>query len=364
MNRKCFLSIIISLIILSLSLGVLAAEETEDIFSLKQAIIIALEQSPEITLAKFNIREAEFALKQAESRRGIDISEESLARAKQDYLDTIRNFEQTQLSLALDIKEKYYDLYQARQRVEFSQINLENVKQRDEINKKRLEAGLLTEMDMFLDGLDKIVDNAYLQLEQDKRNVETIEMNFNILIGRSLEEKIGELYIDTSYKIIEYDLAESVEIAKSQRQDLANALKNLAEAKQNLDLLSTEFSSPMQLEQAEMAVSRADFNLQRVKNNIILLVRQAFQSYQNALRNIHNKEDGLVRAKKNLEIAERRYQANLMSLSAIQTSRNSLIEAEKDLVKAICDFNLSKAGFLRTLGLDYGPLTRIIERQD
>jgi len=360
------LSFIVLLVVGVVMAGVASAaaggSAEQAVMSLEQAVKIALETNPEITLAEFGVQEADLNLKQAEANKGLNVSEEALADARKGLEDAQKNLLLVKMDVALAVEKAYYDVLKSLNNLSLAEKSVAIAEKQLAIGQTKHEAGLITEMDVM--GLEMALDQARAGYEQAAVASETAKMNLNSKLGRSLDADIADMQVakQVDYTVREYDLAECINVALENRNDVESAEEAVRDARRNMELLLPEFTAKADLERAQMQVKRAEINLDKVKQGAVFAVRGAYYTFAGAVQNIDFKQRALVQAEKVLQVAEKRYEAGLISLGDIENKRKAVLQAQIAVESAIYDCKVAEAGLLKAMGESYGPLARTNEK--
>ncbi|MBE3577180.1 MAG: TolC family protein [Limnochordales bacterium] len=323
-------------------------EATEPlVLTLQQAIARALEVAPELRLAELDVAEKEIALKEAEigQLEGRPASElvaaqYELEKAKQAVLDARE-------SVALKVEQQYYEVLRSTELLDIQQQSLERAKRQFQVTEARYQAGLISRHE-YLAAQDQLVVQEH-SFRQAQASLELAKLQFKLLLGLPQESEIV-LQDRFPFAPLDVDLAESLRQALARRSDLLAARQAVASAERQVALSDNDYTPPVQLQRARMALERAQIAAAQAETRVALEVRQKYLALEQARVAVEESERARERARDALRIAEARYNNGLSPLLELLNAQAALARAELDAVEAVWDYNLAKAAFLQAIG--------------
>jgi outer membrane protein TolC len=101
---------------------------------------------------------------------------------------------------------------------------------------------------------------------------------------------------------------------------------------------------------ANISVSQAQSDLDQVKDDIQLEIRNELTALENSSERVKIMQDSAALAKESLRITEIRYQLGKTSYLELTNARNNLRQSEVNYLDSLIEYNLSKIRFDRALG--------------
>jgi len=103
--------------------------------------------------------------------------------------------------------------------------------------------------------------------------------------------------------------------------------------------------------------ARADYNQARfaerqIEENVLLAVRSAYASWQQAVASLRSQEKTIAQAEEGLRIANLRYQNGVGTQLEVLNAQTANTQAKVNYINAVYDYELAVAGFQRAAGYD------------
>jgi outer membrane protein TolC len=103
--------------------------------------------------------------------------------------------------------------------------------------------------------------------------------------------------------------------------------------------------------------ARADYNqslyLERqIRENVLLAVRSAYMSWQEAVASLKSQKRTIAQAEEGLRIANLRYNNGIGTQLEVLAAQTANTQAKVNYIRAIYDYELAAAGFLRAAGYE------------
>jgi len=222
--------------------------------------------------------------------------------------------------LSLQTEELFYTYLSLERQQEMQQENLDFLKELFEMEKERRKQGMIT-----LQELEK----AVLQVEQAQLVMKSIEDQKKDVLNR-IKDLIG-YDLDIDLQLV--DPGEPDEVALNRNQAIAYAITEGLVVR-------------MQEQQYELKEGEKEkLKVEQARQQTRLQVEEAYRAAARAKDAYDLKERSLNLAKSNLERAEARFEAELVSGPALMEEYLNLIEAQQDYFQARLDYTLALTDF-------------------
>ncbi|HEY8416809.1 MAG TPA: TolC family protein [Limnochordales bacterium] len=344
-----------------------AAHEGETVLPWAQAIQItvadavqqALVNSPELTLARLAVAEAEIALQEAAIGRMAG-QPESAYRDARDKLQEARDAYTDQLvQVALRVEEAYYNVLRSYELFAIQESNQEQADRQLAVARARYEAGLIARQDLLEAELNH--EQSRLSLEKAARDVEEAHRRLAELMG-AVEGAPLLLVEEVRFSPLRIDLEDALAEAVAQRAEVVRAQRAVEQAREQVAQADNPYAAPVELRRAQFNLERAEIQLEQARTQVRQQVRQEWFQLLDAEQQVAmtGRQEELARTR--VEISRARYEAGLISLLELLRHEAEYAQARLNAAGAVWDYNLAKARFLRTLGRsELPPLPFAIE---
>jgi outer membrane protein TolC len=324
-----------------------AAQKPAVVLTLEQAIEQALQVSPELRLAELTVTDKEIALKEAEIAQLEGRPASELAAAQFELEQAHQGIADAREQVALKVEQQYYQVLRSSEMLEIQKQSFERAQKQFQVTEARYKAGLISRQD-YLTAQDQLV-KLQDSLKQAEANLELAKLQFKFMLGLPPEEEIV-LQDRFPFDPIEVDLEASIQQALAQRSNLQQAQRAVEAAKKQVILSDNDYTPPVQLQKAKMALERAEITAQQVRELVVVDVNQKYLALASAQMAVEETRRTRERATDALRIAEARYDNGLIPLLDLLNAQTALSQAELDAVAAVWDYNLAKAAFLQAIG--------------
>ena len=103
--------------------------------------------------------------------------------------------------------------------------------------------------------------------------------------------------------------------------------------------------------------ARTDYNQarlleQQIEENVLLAVRSAYASWQEAVASLQSQERTIAQAEEGLRIANLRYENGVGTQLEVLAAQTANTQAKVNYINAVYDYELAIAGFLRAAGYE------------
>ncbi|MFV1950542.1 MAG: TolC family protein [Nitrospinota bacterium] len=293
--------------------------------------------------------------------------------------------------LILNVILNYYRIVRKKKIIDVHQKSLLRAKKLLEAGRAKLEAGMVSRMDLFRAEIR--LSETGMALADSKDASEDSKDSLKILLGLPMDTRI-EVDSKIDYKPVDADLSKYVDLALKNRPEIREAEAEINDAKRRVKIarwnllpsvdLSLNYSrygtgnnfedsidlnderygigliSSLTLDRASEKAShqRALIDLRKrerdhrlIKENIIREVRHSIRNLSRNVENIEIQKRNVEQAEKILELAMIRYRKGLSdNLSVIEAEEN-LIKTKSNYITAMTDYIVSRAGLKKVAGI-------------
>lgn len=333
-------------------------EAPELVLSLEEAINLALEKNPQVTLNRLGIEKGQLAVDQAKS--GADKAEDaeeilgaSLETAQARYVAP--RAAQMQLLLAekgavyqenvlkLTVESKYYDVLKAEKALANAQAALERAEEQLKIAEVSFKAGTVAKSDVM--GAEVGVASARAQLTVAENQYQLAMMQLANSLGLNLDTRI-KLTTQFQYEPVEIDLSQALAAAKENDLALIQARETEAVKKVDFDQVK-KFYTPnvYAYREAQYAYEEARTKLVQAERDLELRVRTAYSNLLAAEKAYQVLEESYELAKETKRIGVLKYEAGVGTSLEMKQAVDNLNQVEAQMLEALYNYNLAKAQF-------------------
>ena len=104
--------------------------------------------------------------------------------------------------------------------------------------------------------------------------------------------------------------------------------------------------------QARADYNQAKFLAQQIEENVLLAVRSAYASWQEAVASLQSQERTIAQAEEGLRIANLRYENGVGTQLEVLAAQTANTQAKVNYINAVYDYELAVAGFFRAAGYE------------
>ncbi|HHY46087.1 MAG TPA: TolC family protein [Firmicutes bacterium] len=316
--------------------------------TLQQAVELALRQGSAIRLASLDLKDAEVSYRQATADQLLKPSVLTALSAETAWVVAQRNYEMAKADIATQVEQAYYDVLKAERGLVLAQENLERAREQLKTAESKFKLGMVAQIDVI--AAEAEVAGAEANQSRAEADLALARMKFNRVIGVALDSPV-KLTSQFSYDPIPLDLEKAIQYSLSHRLEIKKAEDAVALKEKEVEVYNNDFTPSLVLEKSRIGLETAQAELDDTKTNIILEVRQNFESLKDAERQVPLQEKALAKVKENLRIAKARYDAGVITAMELADAQRAVYQAETDYLKAMFDYNVARAKFYKSLGM-------------
>ncbi|NPV53084.1 MAG: TolC family protein [Firmicutes bacterium] len=316
--------------------------------TLKEAVDFALQHSNAMKLASLALDTARLAYQQAKADQLIRASILADLQAEATWQAAQKNYEIAKSDLALQVEQAYYDVQKAKRGLVISQENVERANKQLEIIRSKFKLGMVARLDVIT--AESEVAGAQVDLSKAEANLALANMRFNQIIGRDLEVPV-ELASDFGYKPVTLDMKKETERALASRLEILKAQDAVELAKKEVEVNNNDFTPALDLARSKIGLSQAEVELEDTKVNVLLEIKQNYESMKDAERRIALQEKAFAQAQESLKIAKARYDAGVITSIDLFDAQRALYQADTARLQAVFDYNVALARLYKSLSL-------------
>ncbi|HWR08277.1 TolC family protein [Sporomusa sp.] len=315
--------------------------------------------------------------------------ESQMEQAKLNLTVAELNLTAVQQQLTQDVTTYYFNVLQYQKELRVSQETVDNYTAHLNNVRSQYEIGTVAKSDILASQVE--LANAQDTLIQAQNNVQLSVAKLNNAVGLPLDSELI-LKEDLAYEKYLHTLADCVQYAVVNRPEIAEYRARTASAEADVKIANSAtlptvdvtlgqdwydrdfpglnnsnwqigltasmniFDSgvnkaKVKQSQYSVTVVKAEARLQQ--ENILLEVREAYLSMREAEKRIDIKQVAVEQAEESLKIAEARYRAGVGTNLAVFDAVVALNQAKINSIKALYDYNTSKAQLIKAMGIAY-----------
>lgn len=330
--------------------GSMAAEaESGPQLTLADAIRIAETQSPAVGLADLTLEEARTAYEEGKVNQILRPSVITLQQVENTWRAAQHNRELARQDLIMQVSQAYYEVLRTEMALELAERALAQSRAQLESTKVYHEQGMLSDVDLL--AAESQAATAELDRNRAQANQITARMNLNRLLGRDLEAPFELIDQLRDVQPVPVDLETAVASALQNRVEVQRARDNVELRQKELQVNDNPYTPPLTIQKARLALERAELELKQREIEILLEVRQNYQSVIEAEARIPIQEKNATRAQESQRIAQIRYDAGLITSVDLIDAQRAAFQAEMQSIQAVFDYQIALARFSRSAGL-------------
>jgi len=356
--------LLISLIIISLfglTLGVFAEEVKSPPFTLPGVVKIALEQGNDMRKALLELQQSEVNYRQTKADLLLHPSILSELSNETARLVAQRNYEIAQSNQTQVVEESYYDILKLQRAVILAQENITRSQKQLENVRAKFSLGMVAQIDVLSAELE--LSKAQSDLNNTESNLQLARMRFNRLLGKDLNTPV-ELASELTFEPSEIDLDKSIEYALTHRLEIKKAEDDVVLKTKEVEVNTNDFTPLLVQKKSQIGLQLSKASLEDVRANIILEIKQNYESLKTAERAVPLQEKNLVKANESLKIAEARFDAGVITSIELIDARNDAYQAENSYLQAVYDYNVAKAKFYNSLGMSLEERMKVFSEDE
>ncbi|MGI6037832.1 MAG: TolC family protein [Limnochordia bacterium] len=324
----------------------------EPVFSLATALEVAKEESMVIKMADLALEEARLAYEETKADYLLRSSIIAKTQGENQWRIAQRNRELAQGELAMEVETAYYRVLRSEMALDLAQRSLKQAQTQLASTQVRHEQGMLSDVDLL--AAQSQVAVAELEVNRAQADYDTARMAFNRLLGRDLDAPF-QLVDEFTYEPVEVHLEEAIEHALANRLELARARDVLKLREQELAVSDHEFTPPLTIAKARLALERAQLELAEREVDIRMEVSQNYHQLREAEARVPIQQKNLARAQESLRITEARYEVGVITSAELIDAQRAAFQGEVALIQAVFDYNTALARFYRSAGYPLVP---------
>lgn len=278
------------------------------------------------------------------------------------------------------VTNSYYDLLQGIRQLQIQQQRLEQSQSALDLAQRKFEIGLIAEVEALRLEVDKL--NAEAEFAEAGTNIESRRDELRQVLGLSMETPL-DISTSVEYEVIAVHEATAVAVGLSRRTDIEsviigrrlsqiglqmtrqrigpsatlNARVNLtgrgpdfddvgSSLERSLVSASIRVDLPLvdggqqraMLRRAEIDLERSQLNVEQVRQQVVLEIREAVRSAHAAERQIGLRNAGLDVAERTYEVEQSRFELGLADSQELLDAQTNLTQSRTDALNAVVSY--------------------------
>jgi TolC family type I secretion outer membrane protein len=311
--------------------------------------------------------------------------EKQIEQARLGLTSADLNVEKTKQQLKLDTATAYYNVLQAEHMVSVNQETADNLKEHQKVVTAKYEAGIVAKSDVLRSEVE--LSNAEQNLIKSQNQYALAVSSLNNIMNVDAN---SELHLKDELQHIAYDktLEQSIELAKTNRPDIAQADTSVRMAANNLKIAesgkapavslsaSTGWNDSVlpdtdnwsvgvsaswnvfdagatnsKIKQAKTAVDKAILQSEQTADSVEQEVRQSYLGMKEAEKRLETVNVAVDKAKEDLYIAKEKYSAGVGTNLDVIDAQLALTQARTNHIQALYDYNVNQAKLDKAIGV-------------
>ncbi|CCQ95746.1 exported hypothetical protein [[Clostridium] ultunense Esp] len=263
------------------------------------------------------------------------------------------------LQIKAEVEKAYFSVLELRDQeknLQTALANMESILKKTEISFKN---GLVSKFDLTSAEIEKKKLNNQLEQLKAQRNV--AEMGLNQLLGLPLDRHIDLAEPAFQPKEMAFSLAELKEIAFTHRPDYLSQEAAARFAQKMSDIYKKYYTyvtkeAEKVKREKEIDAEKEKLKMDKVKEDIVLQVAQAYSLYQSNVLQWESKQSDVTKAEESYRIALARYENGLSTLDQLLSAKLQLDQARSAEVSGKFEVWKSISQLSQAVGIDLASL--------
>jgi outer membrane protein TolC len=306
-----------------------------------------------------------------------------LRQAELSLATDVGSLSRQQVQLETRVTNSFYNLLQGIRQLKIQEQRLEQSQSALELAQRKFEIGLIAEVEALRLEVDKL--RAQAEFAEARTSIESRRDELRQVLGLDMTTPL-EVSTAVDYELVAVDEATAVAVGLARRTDMENVIINrrlneiglkmtkqsvgpsaTVNARVNLtgrgpdvsdvgsslerSLLSASIRVDLPLvdggqqraivRRAEIDLERSDLNVEQVRQQVILEIRDAVRSAQEAERQIGLRNAALEVAERNFEVEQSRFELGLADSQELLDAQTNLTQSRTDALNAVVSYQRS-----------------------
>ncbi len=323
--------LMLGIILLGATFSVAYAEEEKAVLTIDEALKEAGQNNLDLQKASLTLDNARISYEKAKANALQSESKIDQKQAELNWQQAQNTFQRSKDEARIEVVSLYNNfeylksLVPLRQEeVELAQNNLDRVKE-------KVKAGTAGELEKLAAEIS--LENVRQQLESTKQQLDTAEESLSLATGMA---NIVEFKLVSEFDkgAVEDSLDVYITAALQKREEIEFARQNIEIAADRLEHLKITDSPWLDIDKANNDLKLLEITLKLLEESIKSEVRQRYQQLESLSSQLGLLNLGLGQAKKNLDNAEKQFQAGLITRDELSSREVDFRAAELELQKS------------------------------
>lgn len=313
------------------------------LINLDEAITVAFENSLALRLARLNVEEAQFNLRQAEANNLVSPSPTGLIEARHKAAIAVQQLRLDEFDLRSQVEEAYYSVLRASNLVDIVREALELSTRQLDVAQRKFEVGAETRSDVL--SASSAVAEAEANVAQVEGAYDLALLNFKMTLGVDFHTPLSPEPSDFDVTSTTYSLEKDIQFALSHRLELHQLLTAIEATEKQIQLSDNDYTPEIALQGAQLALAKLENQLDQLKKGIQLEIRQAYLGMMDQNRRLPALMKRVEEAEENVRVTTHLYEADMVPLLQVMAVQTALGQAKSDHVHAIFDYNIARSRY-------------------
>ena len=328
--------------------------------TLEESIKMAVENHPDIAVAKIEHEQARADLRKArrEARDINDLREmpgmsglysydvylaERVLPKAMEMAEVLsdKGLEFKTSLIKFQVENAYYGVLKAEREMQNAMDSLSRAREQLRLAKVGLDVGVNAQVDVL--GAEVLVASQEMAVTFASNSLKQARMDFNNLIGLALDDE-AKLTSSFNFAPLEFNLDEIKEMAKEKDITYIQLHENYKVQQETFNLARGYYTPNVYTyQEAERNYNIAKLKLQNADQELELKIRKAYLNTEAAKERYKLMEKSVEQSRESYRLTKLRYEVGMATLLDIERSSGELDNAKAELLSAIYDYNLAAA---------------------
>ncbi len=322
--------LMLGIILLGATFSVAYAEEQKAVLTINEALEKAWQNNLDLQKASLTWNNARISYEKAKANALQSGSKIDQKQAELNWQQAQNTFQASKDEARIEVVSLYNTFRYLKSLVPLRQEKVELAQNNLDRAKEKVKAGTAGELEELAAEIN--LENVRQQLESTKQQLDTAEESLSLATGTANILEV-DLVSEFDKGAVEDSLDVYLAAALQQRREIEFAGKNIEIAADRLEQLKITDSPLLDINKANNDLELLEISLKLLKESIKNEIRQRYQQFESLSSQLRLLNLGLAQAKKNLDNAEKQFQAGLITRDGLSSREVDFRAAELELQK-------------------------------
>lgn len=327
---KGIVVLITGIIFLGSAFSVAYAQEEKAVLTINEALEKAWQNNLDLQKASLTWNNAQISYEKAKANALQSGSKIDEKQAELNWQQAQNTFQRSKDEVGTEVVSLYNTFKYLKSLVLLRQEKIELAQNSLDRVKEKVKAGTAGELEELAAEIS--LENVRQQLESTKQQLDTATESLSLAINTANIVEF-DLVSEFDKGVIEDSLDVYIVAALQQRKEIEFARKNIEIAGDRLEQLQITDSPLLDINKANNDLELLEITLKLLEESIKSEIRQRYQQLESLSSQLGLLNLGLGQAKKNLDNAEKQFQAGLITRDELSSREVDFRSAELELQK-------------------------------